>query len=127
MDMSGLNNKMETLILYGSTSESIWLEFAKYCESNNKEGILITHKSAEPKPYENRPYPSNFRLALSYPNIYHYEVSVMALKKTLRAKAIIYQKQYGGEIANDMLLCGNAGADGCEVEDFSSTAWNQFM
>jgi hypothetical protein len=118
---------METLILYGSIDEPIWLDFVKYCKENNKEAVLITHKSADPKPYESRPYSSNFRLALSYPNVYHFEVSINALRQTLNAKAKIYQKQYGGQIANNMLLCGNTTADGCKVEDFSSTAWHQFM
>jgi hypothetical protein len=118
---------MDTLIMYGSISENIWLDFVKYCEANGKEAILITHKSADPLPYEHRPYPYNFRLALSYPNVYHYEVSINALRQTLNAKARIYQQQYGGEIANDMLLCGDTTAYGCEAEDFGSTEWNRFI
>jgi hypothetical protein len=118
---------METLILYGSIDEPIWLDFVKYCQANNKEAILITHRSADPLPYLHRPYPSNFRLCLSYPNVYHFEVSVNAMRKTLNAKAKIYQKQYGGTIANNMLLCGDGTADGCQTEDFSATEWNKFM
>jgi hypothetical protein len=118
------NLKENTFILYGYNDDIHWLDFVIACNEYNKDAVLLTPKSAEPKPYTHKPYPHILKKALSYPNVFHWEVSSMSMEDVLNNKAKIYKKQYGGIITNHLLLRGNGKQDGYKVKNISGDFWD---
>lgn len=99
------NNLSENaFILYGYINDTHWLDFVNACSKFEKQAVLLTNKSGEPKPYSHKPYPHILKSAINYPNVLHWEVAGMCMKSVLNKKAEIYKKQYGGIIANHLLL-----------------------